>query len=138
MADGGDRWTGKAWRGRSWRGPVVFVSDLGLRDEFVGVCHLVIARIAPDVRVVDLSHGVPPHDIQAGAMMLANGLRFTPARRGRAGDRRPGRGHGAQGDRGADRRRAATWSARTTGCCRWRGGRWAACPAVVKIDPAAR
>jgi S-adenosyl-L-methionine hydrolase (adenosine-forming) len=55
-------------------GPVVFVSDLGLRDEFVGVCHLVMARIAPDVRVVDLSHGVPPHDIQAGAMMLANGM----------------------------------------------------------------
>ena len=55
-------------------GPVVFVSDLGLRDEFVGVCHLVIARIAPDVRVVDLSHGVPPHDIQAGAMMLAHGM----------------------------------------------------------------
>ena len=38
------------------------------------MCHLVIARIAPDVRVVDLSHGVPPHDIQAGAMMLANGM----------------------------------------------------------------
>jgi S-adenosyl-L-methionine hydrolase (adenosine-forming) len=55
-------------------GPVVFVSDLGLRDEFVGVCHLVVAGIAPDVRVVDLSHGVPPHDIQAGAMMLANGM----------------------------------------------------------------
>ena len=55
-------------------GPVVFVSDLGLRDEFVGVCHLVIARIAPDARVVDLSHGVPPHDIQSGAMMLANGM----------------------------------------------------------------
>src|SRR5215203_2895451 len=55
-------------------GPVVFVSDLGLRDEFVGVCHLVIARLAPEVRVVDLSHGVPPHDIQAGAMMLANGM----------------------------------------------------------------
>jgi S-adenosylmethionine hydrolase len=58
-------------------GPVVFVSDLGLRDEFVGVCHLVIARLAPDVRVVDLSHGVPPHDIQAGAMMLANGLAYA-------------------------------------------------------------
>jgi len=58
-------------------GPVVFVSDLGLRDEFVGVCHLVIARLAPDVRVVDLSHGVPPHDIEAGAMMLANGLAYA-------------------------------------------------------------
>ena len=58
-------------------GPVVFVSDLGLRDEFVGVCHLVVARIAPDVRVVDLSHGVPPHDIMAGAMMLANGMPYA-------------------------------------------------------------
>jgi S-adenosylmethionine hydrolase len=57
-------------------GPVVFVSDLGLRDEFVGVCHLVVARLAPEVRVVDLSHGVPPHDIQAGAMMLANGMAY--------------------------------------------------------------
>ena len=45
---------------------MVFVSDLGLRDEFVGVCHLVIARIAPDARVVDLSHGVPPHDAPVG------------------------------------------------------------------------
>lgn len=55
-------------------GPIVFVSDLGLRDEFVGVCHLVVARLAPDAHVVDLSHGVPPHDVQAGAMMLANGM----------------------------------------------------------------
>jgi len=55
---------------------VVFVSDLGLRDEFVGVCHLVIARIAPEARVVDLSHGVPPHDIQSGAMMLTNGMLY--------------------------------------------------------------
>jgi S-adenosylmethionine hydrolase len=55
-------------------GPIVFVSDLGLRDEFVGVCHLVVARIAPDAHVVDLSHGVPPHDVHAGAMMLANGM----------------------------------------------------------------
>ena len=57
-------------------GPVVFVSDLGLRDEFVGVCHLVMARIAPDLRVVNLSHGVPPHDVLAGAMVLAHGLPY--------------------------------------------------------------
>ena len=69
---------GRAGAASVWRsvvsGPVVFVSDLGLRDEFVGVCHLVIARIAPEALVVDLSHGVPPHDIQAGAMMLAHGI----------------------------------------------------------------
>jgi S-adenosylmethionine hydrolase len=57
--------------------PVVFVSDLGLRDEFVGVCHLVIARVAPDAHVVDLTHGVPPHDIQAGALALTHGLTYA-------------------------------------------------------------
>ena len=60
-------------------GPIVFLSDLGLRDEFVGVCHLVIARIAPEAHVVDLSHGVPPHDIQAGAMTLVHGLSYAGA-----------------------------------------------------------
>lgn len=58
-------------------GPVVFVSDLGLRDEFVGVCHLVVARIAPDVRVVDLTHGVPPQDVRAGALALADGMPYA-------------------------------------------------------------
>lgn len=58
-------------------GPVVFVSDLGLRDEFVGVCHLVIARIAPGVRVVDLTHGVPPQDVRAGAIALADCMAYA-------------------------------------------------------------
>lgn len=58
-------------------GPVVFLSDLGVRDEFVGVCHLVVARIAPDALVVDLSHGVPPHDIQSGALTLTHGLAYA-------------------------------------------------------------
>ncbi len=58
--------------------PIVFVSDLGLRDEFVGVCASVIARIAPASRVVNLSHGVPPHDIMGGALLLAQCLPFSP------------------------------------------------------------
>ena len=59
--------------------PVVFVSDLGLRDEFVGVCHAVIAKISPGSTVIDISHGIAPHDIQAGGLMLAESLRFAPA-----------------------------------------------------------
>ncbi len=58
--------------------PIVFVSDLGLRDEFVGVCASVIARIAPESRVINLSHGVPPHDIMGGALLLAQCLPFSP------------------------------------------------------------
>jgi S-adenosylmethionine hydrolase len=59
-------------------GPIVFLSDLGLRDEFVGVCHLVIARAAPEVRVIDLSHGIPPHDVENGAMVLREGMAYAP------------------------------------------------------------
>jgi S-adenosylmethionine hydrolase len=38
--------------------PITFLSDYGLADEFAGVVHAVIARIAPDARVIDLSHGI--------------------------------------------------------------------------------
>ena len=58
-------------------GPIVFLSDLGLRDEFVGVCHLVIARHAPEAHVIDLSHGIPPHDLQNGALVLREGMAFA-------------------------------------------------------------
>lgn len=60
-------------------GPVItFLSDYGLRDDFVGVCHAVIADMCPDARVVDLSHGVPRHDVRAGALMLRGALPYLP------------------------------------------------------------
>jgi S-adenosylmethionine hydrolase len=49
---------------------VSFLSDYGLEDEFVGVVHAVIDRVAPGTTVVDVTHGVPPHDVHAGAMTL--------------------------------------------------------------------
>jgi S-adenosylmethionine hydrolase len=52
------------------RGPVTFLSDYGLEDEFVGIVHLVIARRAPDVAVIDLTHQIPAHDVRAGALTL--------------------------------------------------------------------
>ncbi|MGH9114887.1 MAG: SAM hydrolase/SAM-dependent halogenase family protein [Acidimicrobiales bacterium] len=52
------------------RGPVCFLSDYGLDDEFVGVVHRVIAATAPGVTVLDISHGVPAHDVRAGALTL--------------------------------------------------------------------
>jgi S-adenosyl-L-methionine hydrolase (adenosine-forming) len=58
--------------------PITFLSDYGVRDEFAGVVHAVIARICPDARVIDLSHGVPRHDVVAGARMLARALPYTP------------------------------------------------------------
>jgi S-adenosylmethionine hydrolase len=43
---------------------ITFLSDYGLEDHFVGVCHGVIARIAPNARVIDLSHAIRPQDVR--------------------------------------------------------------------------
>jgi S-adenosylmethionine hydrolase len=57
---------------------ITFLSDYGLADEFVGVCHAVIAAICPRVRVIDLTHGIPRQDVRAGALILAGSLRYLP------------------------------------------------------------
>ena len=56
--------------------PITFLSDYGLGDDFVGVCHAVMARIAPQSRVIDLSHGVPRHDVRSGALILRRALPY--------------------------------------------------------------
>lgn len=59
--------------------PLTLLTDYGLEDHTVGVLHGVIARIAPGVRVIDISHGVPPGDVRAGAIILRDSLRQMPA-----------------------------------------------------------
>jgi S-adenosyl-L-methionine hydrolase (adenosine-forming) len=59
--------------------PITFLSDYGYEDEFAGVCRAVIARIAPDAAVIDLTHGIPRHAVEQGAVVLANALPFAPA-----------------------------------------------------------
>src|SRR5256885_9674220 len=58
---------------------LTFLSDYGQLDEFVGVCHGVIAKLAPDVRIIDITHGIPRHDIRAGALVLRGSLPYMPA-----------------------------------------------------------
>jgi S-adenosylmethionine hydrolase len=58
--------------------PVTFLSDYGTADEFVGVVHAVIARIAPEARVIDISHGIPRHRVLQGALTLARSLPYAP------------------------------------------------------------
>jgi S-adenosylmethionine hydrolase len=58
---------------------ITFLSDYGLEDEFVGVCHGVIAGICPQARIIDLTHGIPRHDIRAGAITLRGALPYVPA-----------------------------------------------------------
>lgn len=57
---------------------VTFLSDYGLTDEFVGVCHGVIKRIAPEVEIIDLTHGIRPQNVREGAMVLAQSVKYMP------------------------------------------------------------
>lgn len=59
--------------------PISFLSDYGQEDDFVGVCHGVIARICPDARVIDLTHGIARHSVRPAALMLRNALPYMPA-----------------------------------------------------------
>jgi len=58
---------------------ISFLSDYGLRDEFVGVVKGVIRSLAPHVTVLDVTHEIPPHDIRAGALTLARSVQYLPA-----------------------------------------------------------
>ena len=58
--------------------PITFLSDYGLRDEFVGVVHAVIAHECRDARIIDISHGVPRQSVLAGALMLMRALPYAP------------------------------------------------------------
>ncbi len=58
---------------------VTFLSDYGLADDFVGVCHGVVLRICPQARIVDITHGIARHDVRAGALTLRRSLPYLPA-----------------------------------------------------------
>ncbi len=57
---------------------VSFLSDYGRADEFVGVCHAVMLDIAPDLRIVDVTHEVPAFDVRAGALALVRAVQYLP------------------------------------------------------------
>jgi S-adenosylmethionine hydrolase len=57
---------------------ISFLSDFGLRDDFVGTCHGVMKLIAPEAQIIDVTHGIPPQQILQGAMVLASTLPYLP------------------------------------------------------------
>ena len=57
---------------------ITFLSDFGLQDDFVGTCHGVMKRIAPDAEIIDITHGVPPQQVLQGALILRNTLPYMP------------------------------------------------------------
>lgn len=58
---------------------IAFLTDFGLDDGFVGICHGVMAGIAPDCRVIDVTHNVPRQDVRLGSIHLARAVPYLPA-----------------------------------------------------------
>src|SRR3954470_12558344 len=63
--------------GYAW---ISLTTDYGTFDGFVAACHGSIARIAPEVRVIDVTHHVPPADVARGAAGLAQAAPYLPRR----------------------------------------------------------
>jgi S-adenosylmethionine hydrolase len=57
---------------------ITFLTDFGLRDDFVGVCKGVIKRIARDVEILDITHGIAPQAVTQGALVLARAMPYLP------------------------------------------------------------
>ena len=55
---------------------IFFLSDYGRADEFVGVVHAVLRRLAPSATVIDLTHEVPPFDVRAGSATLVRAVPY--------------------------------------------------------------
>ena len=62
-----------------WMKPICFLSDFGLSGDFVGTCKGVMALIAPEAKIIDLTHDVPGFDASAGAEILNHAVRYMPA-----------------------------------------------------------
>ena len=59
---------------------ITLLTDFGARDYFVGAMKGVILSINPDAQIVDLTHEIPPQDIEAAAFNLLSCYRNFPER----------------------------------------------------------
>jgi S-adenosyl-L-methionine hydrolase (adenosine-forming) len=57
---------------------LTFLTDYGLEDGFVAACHGVSSQIAPNARIIDITHLVSPGDIRRGAAVLAQTVPYFP------------------------------------------------------------
>jgi S-adenosylmethionine hydrolase len=61
------------------RPTVVFMTDFGTANDAVAICKAVMVGIAPDVRIMDITHQVTPYSIEEGARFLAGVTPYHPA-----------------------------------------------------------
>src|SRR5688572_20975548 len=59
---------------------ITLTTDFGYQDSFVGIMKGVIAGINPQALVIDITHGIPAHDIRAAALSLQHSVGYFPPR----------------------------------------------------------
>ena len=57
---------------------ITLTTDFGTSDAYVGVMKGVILGINPNVRIVDLTHAVPPQDVHEAAFLIQSAYRYFP------------------------------------------------------------
>jgi S-adenosylmethionine hydrolase len=58
---------------------ITLTTDFGVSDHFVGTIKGVILGIAPDARIVDISHSVQPFDVLDGALTISQAYTYFPS-----------------------------------------------------------
>jgi S-adenosylmethionine hydrolase len=66
-------------RNPSVRPTIVFMTDFGTANDAVAICKAVMISIAPDARIMDITHQVTPFSIEEGARFLAGVSPYYPA-----------------------------------------------------------
>lgn len=57
---------------------ITLLTDFGLQDVYVGVMKGVISAIAPEARVIDLTHDLPPQNLRMGSYALRSAYSYFP------------------------------------------------------------
>jgi len=61
------------------RPTIVFITDFGTANDAVALCKAVILNIAPDARIMDITHQVTPFQIEEGSRDLESVSAFYPS-----------------------------------------------------------
>ena len=57
---------------------ISFASDFGLSDGSVGIVKGVINRIDPEIKIIDVSHDIKPHNVGSGSLLLMRAIQYLP------------------------------------------------------------
>jgi S-adenosylmethionine hydrolase len=61
------------------RSTIVFMTDFGTANDAVAICKAVMVGVAPDARIMDITHQVTPYSIEEGARFLEAVSPYYPA-----------------------------------------------------------